>query len=73
MRSCTGLEQQRVGIDLSEVAARLVGVRIHAVVRLVYTIIRVNGVRQRTHVVLLPNYRSHKHTLFSKQEGMRAG
>ena len=35
--------------------------------------VRRDDIPQRTDVVSLPNHRTHKHTLFGKQEGMRAG
>ncbi len=65
------LHRQWVGIDISEKAAELVQVRIRREIDLFHDFkpIRRSEVPQRTDLGKLPNYRTHKHQLFGKQEG----
>ena len=64
------LGRQWVGIDISEKAAELVQVRIRREIDLFHDFepIRRSDVPQRTDLGKLPNYRTHKHLLFGKQE-----
>ena len=67
------LGRQWVGIDLSPLAGQLVETRMQREGALLFKAVRRDDIPQRTGVVSLPNYRTHKHTLFGKQEGMCAG
>ena len=62
-----------IGIDLSPLAADLVERRMQGEGALMFQAVRRSDVPQRTDVVSLPNYRTHKHTLYGKQEGICAG
>ena len=68
------LERQWVGIDLSPVARTLVQRRMGKELGLfsIRTAYR-DDVPMRTDLGELPHYRTHKHTLFGKQEGHCAG
>ena len=67
------LNRQWVGIDLSELAAKLVRRRIQAEGPLLYDLIHRTDIPHRTDVGKLPHYSTHKHTLFGKQEGICNG
>ena len=69
------LGRQWVGIDISEKAAELVQVRIRKEVDLFHNfkpILR-SDIPKRTDMGTLPSYRTHKHQLFGKQEGLCGG
>ena len=69
------LDRQWVGIDISEKAAELVQVRIRKEVNLLHNfkpILR-SDIPKRTDQGELPSYRTHKHQLFGKQEGLCGG
>ena len=63
------LDRQWAGIDLSPLAAKLVRQRIKAEGPLLYDLIHRTDIPKRTDVGKLPPYKTHKHTLFGKQEG----
>ena len=67
------LERQWVGIDLSPVAATLVKSRIKDKMGLFYDIHHRTDIPRRTDLGKLPSYKTHKHTLFGKQEGLCNG
>ena len=67
------LSRQWVGIDLSELAAKLVKSRLKKEMKLFYDIVHRTDIPKRTDLGELPNYRTHKHSLFGKQEGVCAG
>ena len=67
------LERQWVGIDLSPLAAKLVSQRIQTEGPLLYGLIHREDIPRRTDVGKLPNYKTHKHTLFGQQEGLCNG
>ena len=67
------LERQWVGIDLSPVAATLVKSRIKDEMGLFYDIHHRTDIPHRTDLGKLPSYKTHKHTLFGKQEGLCNG
>ncbi len=67
------LGRQWVGIDLSELAAKLVKSRLKKEMKLFFDIVHRTDIPKRTDLGELPNYRTHKHTLFGKQEGICAG
>ena len=67
------LNRQWTGIDLSPLAAQLVEMRMHKEGALLFQAIRRDDIPWRTDVVDLPNYRSHKHTLYGIQEGICVG
>ena len=66
-------ERQWVGIDLSPLAAKLVKARLKKEMGLFYYIVHRTDIPSRTDLGKLPNYRTHKHTLYGKQEGICAG
>ena len=69
------LDRQWVGIDISEKAAELVQVRIRKEVNLLHNfkpILR-SDIPKRTDQGKIPHYRTHKHQLFGKQEGLCGG
>ena len=69
------LERQWIGIDLSPLAVRLVQQRARNDLGMIgglQTIHRTD-IPKRTDLGQLPNYRTHKHTLFGKQEGICKG
>ena len=69
------LDRQWLGIDISEKAADLVQVRIRKEVNLLHNfkpILR-SDIPKRTDLGTLPSYRTHKHQLFGKQEGLCGG
>ena len=69
------LGRQWVGIDLSEKAADLVQIRIRKEIDLFHNFkpIRRSDIPKRTDQGKLPHYRTHKHLLFGKQEGLCGG
>ncbi len=67
------LGRQWVGIDLSPLAARLVKARLKQEMGLFYDVLHRTDIPRRTDFGELPNYRTHKHTLYGKQEGICAG
>ncbi len=67
------LNRQWVGIDLSPLAAKLVRQRIQAEGPLLYDLTHRTDIPRRTDVDKLPNYRTQKHTLFGRQEGVCNG
>ena len=71
--SAERLGRQWVGIDLSPVATTLVKTRLKEAFRLFYDINHRTDIPRRTDLGTLPNYRTHKHQLFGKQEGHCAG
>ena len=66
-------ERQWVGIDLSSVAASLVRTRIQNEMGLFFELNHREDIPHRTDLGQLPSYRTHKHQLFGKQEGVCAG
>ena len=66
-------DRQWVGIDLSPLAANLVKARLKKEMGLFYDIDHRTDIPRRTDLGKLPNYRTHKHTLYGKQEGVCAG
>ena len=74
--ACVAAEKalrQWVGIDLSKRAVALVDMRLRQEMDLFFDIIPRLDIPQRTDVVSLPNYRTHKHTLYGRQEGICGG
>ena len=69
------LDRQWVGIDISEKAANLVQVRIRKEIDLFHNFkpIHRSDIPRRTDQGKLPHYRTHKHQLFGKQEGVCGG
>ena len=71
--SAETLERQWIGIDLSPLAATLVQTRLRDAFKLFYDINHRTDIPHRTDLGTLPNYRTHKHLLFGKQEGRCGG
>ena len=67
------LKRQWVGIDLSSVAAALVVSRLRGEGSLLFPTHSRADIPRRTDLGKLANYRTHKHTLYGKQEGICAG
>ena len=70
------LNRQWAGIDLSPKAAQLVKTRIEKDNPLLFTqhpMAHRTDIPKRTDLGNIPRYRTHKHTLFGKQEGVCAG
>lgn len=68
------LGRQWIGIDLSGLAVKLVKQRIERECgELLFDVIHRTDIPKRTDLGDLPDYRTHKHTLYGKQEGMCAG
>ena len=67
------LDRRWAGIDLSPLAAKLVRSRIQAEGPLLYHLIHREDIPKRNDVGKLPPYKTHKHTLFGKQEGICNG
>ncbi len=67
------LERQWLGIDLSARAAELVLIRAERDIGALFPLHHREDIPKRTDLGVLPNYRTHKHTLFGKQEGLCAG
>ena len=62
-----------MGIDLSPLAATLVKARLEKEMGLFYDINHREDIPRRTDLGTLPNYHTHKHTLYGKQEGILRG
>ena len=71
--SAESLGRQWVGVDLSPLAASLVKARLKEAFKLFYEVHHRTDVPRRTDLGTLPNYRTHKHQLFGKQEGLCGG
>lgn len=71
--SADSLNRQWVGIDLSPLAAELVKSRLHKEKGIFGSIHHRTDLPKRTDQGPVPHYRTHKHTLFGKQEGRCAG
>ncbi len=67
------LGREWVGIDLSKLAVKLVNQRLLDHHGLFGQAIHRSDIPMRTDIGKLPNYRTHKHTLFGKQEGVCGG
>ena len=67
------LNRQWVGIDISPKAADLVKMRLHREIGLFWQGTHRTDIPIRTDLAKLPNYKTHKHTLFGKQEGLCGG
>ena len=67
------LDRQWVGIDLSPLAADLVDRRMRGEGALLFRCLRRDDVPRRTDQEGVPHYRTQKHTLFGRQEGVCAG
>ena len=67
------LERQWAGIDLSARAAELVLIRAERDIGALFPVHHREDIPRRTDLGVLPNYRTHKHTLFGRQEGLCAG
>ena len=66
-------QRQWVGIDLSSLAAKLVNSRLRQEMGLFFDISHRSDIPRRTDLGDLPNYRTHKHMLYGRQEGVCAG
>ena len=71
--SAETLGRQWIGIDLSPLAATLVKTRLREAFKLFYDVNHRDDIPCRTDLGPLPNYRTHRHTLFGKQEGRCGG
>ena len=71
--SAESLRREWIGIDLSPLAATLVKTRLQEAFRLFYDIHHRTDIPLRTDLGTFPNYRTHKHQLFGKQEGRCVG
>ena len=71
--SAETLGRQWIGIDLSPLATTLVKTRLREAFKLFYDVHDRDDVPSRTDLGPLPNYRTHRHTLFGKQEGRCGG
>ncbi len=71
--SADSLNRQWVGIDLSPMASTLVESRLRREKGLFHEIHHRTDLPKRTDQGPVPHYRTHKHTLFGKQEGRCAG
>ena len=74
--ACVAAERRHrewVGIDLSPLAARLVKSRLQKEMGLFYDVDHREDIPRRTDLGEIPNYRTHKHTLYGKQEGLCGG
>ena len=71
--SAESLHRQWIGIDLSPLAAKLVETRLRDEFEIFAEIHHRTDVPRRTDTGPLPNYRTHKHQLFGRQEGRCAG
>ena len=67
------LGRQWVGIDISSKAAELVQVRLRKEIGLFWQGVHRTDIPKRTDLGELPNYRTHKHSLYGKQEGQCLG
>ena len=71
--SAESLHREWIGIDLSSLAARLVESRLRDEFGVFAEIRHLTDVPRRTDTGELPNYRTHKHQLFGRQEGHCGG
>ena len=71
--SAESLHRQWAGIDLSPLAGKLVEARLREQFDLVAEIHHRDDVPTRTDLGDLPHYRTHKHTLYGRQEGHCGG
>ena len=77
--ACLAAEQegrQWIGIDLSKMAVKLVIQRLddwQDLFRASKRVTKRTDIPERSDTATLPNYRTHKHTLYGKQEGCCAG
>ena len=74
--ACVAAERLRrhwIGIDLSPLAARLVNSRLRDEMGLFFDVSHRSDIPRRTDLGDLPDYRTHKHTLYGRQEGICAG
>ena len=71
--SAESLGRQWIGIDLSPVAATLVESRLRDQFQMFAEIHHRTDIPRRTDLGKLPNYRTHTHTLYGKQEGNCGG
>ena len=67
------LNRQWAGVDISPKAADLVKMRLHKEIGLFWQGTHRTDIPIRTDLDKLPNYKTHKHTLFGKQEGLCGG
>ena len=67
------LNRQWIGIDLSPLAAQLVRSRIQAEGPLLFDLVHRTDIPRRTDLGKLPSYKTHKHTLYGRQEGICNG
>ena len=67
------LGRRWAGIDLSPLAVKLVGERLHDHHGVFGQIVARTDVPRRTDLGELPNYRTHRHTLYGRQEGVCNG
>ena len=65
------LNRQWIGIDISEKAVELVKMRLKKELGMFYDVTRRTDIPKRSEK--LPNYQTHKHTLYGKQEGVCNG
>ena len=71
--SAESLGREWIGIDLSPVAATLVESRLRDQFGIFAEVHHRTDIPRRTDLGNLPNYRTHKHTLFGQQEGHCGG
>ena len=74
--ACVAAEQRQrnwVGIDLSPLAAKLVNSRLQKDMGLFFDIHHREDVPKRSDLGDLPSYRTHKHMLYGRQEGVCGG
>ena len=67
------LQRQWIGVDLSPLAARLVTMRMPQELGIFGKHTHRTDIPNRTDLGTLPNYRTHRHTLYGRQEGICAG
>ncbi len=71
--SADRLQRQWVGIDLSPLAATLVKSRLQKDMKMFYEVHHREDMPRRTDLGDLPNYKTHRHTLYGRQEGLCGG
>ncbi len=67
------LRREWIGIDLSPLAAKLVNSRLRNDMDLFFEVINREDIPKRTDLGEFPNYKTHRHTLYGKQEGVCNG
>ena len=67
------LQRQWIGIDLSPLAAKLVVSRLRQTMGIFYDVDHRSDIPRRSDLGRLPDYRTHRHTLYGKQEGCCSG